>query len=133
VAENAVNLLQRVPIFEGLDKRELERIAASMKPRTFKPGEKVTVEGQGGVGFFVIESGEAKVTIGGDDRRHLGRARLAAFVDPPPDRLDRRVGRLDRIEVHVPAAGREPLSDLAEPTNHGPRRSRPIRNFAATG
>jgi len=72
VAENAVNLLQRVPIFEGLDKRELERIAASMKPRTFKPGEKVTVEGQGGVGFFVIESGEAKVTIGGDDRRTLG-------------------------------------------------------------
>jgi CRP/FNR family transcriptional regulator, cyclic AMP receptor protein len=72
VAEKAIDLLQRVPIFEGLDKRELERIAASMKPRTFNPGDKVTVEGQGGVGFFVIESGEAKVTIGGDDRRTLG-------------------------------------------------------------
>ena len=72
MAEKAIDLLQRVPIFEGLDKRELQRIAASMKPRTFNPGDKVTVEGQGGVGFFVIESGEAKVTIGGDDRRTLG-------------------------------------------------------------
>jgi CRP/FNR family cyclic AMP-dependent transcriptional regulator len=72
VAQEAVDLLKRVPIFEGLDKRELERIAASMKQRTFRAGDAVTTEGQGGVGFFVIEDGEAKVTIGGDERRRLG-------------------------------------------------------------
>ena len=72
MAQEAVNLLKRVPIFEGLDNRELERIAASMKQRTFNAGDTVTTEGQGGVGFFVIEDGEAKVTIHGDERRRLG-------------------------------------------------------------
>jgi CRP-like cAMP-binding protein len=72
VAQGTVDLLKRVPIFEGLDKRELERIAASMKQRTFRAGDTVTTEGQGGVGFFVIEDGEARVTIHGDERRRLG-------------------------------------------------------------
>src|ERR671933_443642 len=72
MAEGAANLLRRVPIFSDLDRRELERIAASMKERTFSAGDTVTAEGQSGVGFFVIESGEAKVTVGGQDRRRLG-------------------------------------------------------------
>jgi CRP/FNR family transcriptional regulator, cyclic AMP receptor protein len=67
-----VDLLKRVPIFQGLDDRELGRIGASMKQRTFRTGDTVTTEGQGGVGFFVIEDGEARVTIGGDERRRLG-------------------------------------------------------------
>jgi CRP/FNR family cyclic AMP-dependent transcriptional regulator len=72
VAEGAVDLLQRVPLFSDLDRKELERIATSMKQRTFDAGETVTAEGSSGVGFFVIESGNAKVTIGGEDRRRLG-------------------------------------------------------------
>jgi CRP-like cAMP-binding protein len=72
VADGAVDLLQRVPIFSDLDRKELERIAASMKERTFSAGETVTAEGSSGVGFFVIESGNAKVTVGGEDRRRLG-------------------------------------------------------------
>jgi CRP/FNR family cyclic AMP-dependent transcriptional regulator len=72
VATEAVELLKRVPIFEGLENRELERIAGSMKQRTFRAGDTVTTEGQGGVGFFVIEDGRARVTIAGDERRHLG-------------------------------------------------------------
>jgi CRP/FNR family transcriptional regulator, cyclic AMP receptor protein len=72
VAQGQVELLQRVPIFQGLDRRELERIAASMKPRTFRAGDTVTSEGQGGVGFFVIEDGQARVTVGGENRRTLG-------------------------------------------------------------
>jgi CRP/FNR family cyclic AMP-dependent transcriptional regulator len=72
MAEGAVDLLQRVPIFSDLDRKELQRIAASMKERTFSAGDKVTAEGQTGVGFFVIESGSAKVTVGGEDRRRLG-------------------------------------------------------------
>jgi CRP/FNR family transcriptional regulator, cyclic AMP receptor protein len=72
VAQGAVDLLKRVPIFEGLDNKDLERIANSMKQRTFRSGDTVTTEGQGGVGFFVIEEGEARVTIHGDERRRLG-------------------------------------------------------------
>jgi CRP-like cAMP-binding protein len=72
MAKGPADLLQRVPIFSDLDRKELDRIAASMKPRTFQAGEKVTTEGQSGVGFFVIEDGEAKVTVGGEERRRLG-------------------------------------------------------------
>jgi CRP/FNR family transcriptional regulator, cyclic AMP receptor protein len=72
VADGAAELLKQVPIFSDLDKKELDRIAASMKPRTFGAGETVTAEGQTGVGFFVIESGEATVTVHGDERRKLG-------------------------------------------------------------
>jgi CRP-like cAMP-binding protein len=72
MTDGAANLLKRVPIFADLDGKELERIANSMKQRTFKAGETVTSEGQTGVGFFVIEDGEATVTVGGDERRKLG-------------------------------------------------------------
>jgi CRP-like cAMP-binding protein len=72
VAEGAADLLTRVPIFSDLDRKERERIAASMKQRTFNAGDAVTSEGQSGIGFFVIESGEATVTVGGDERRRLG-------------------------------------------------------------
>jgi CRP-like cAMP-binding protein len=87
VAQGPVDLLQRVPIFQGLDRRELERIAASMKPRTFRAGDKVTSEGQGGVGFFVIEDGQANVTVGGENRRTLGAGdyfgEVALLTDSP--------------------------------------------------
>jgi CRP-like cAMP-binding protein len=72
VAEGAVDLLQRVPLFSDLDRKELERISASMKERTFAASDTVTAEGSSGVGFFVIESGNATVTIGGEERRRLG-------------------------------------------------------------
>ena len=71
MAAGAVELLQRVPLFSDLDRKELERVAASMKERTFSAGDTVTAEGSSGVGFFVIESGEAKVTIGGELRAVL--------------------------------------------------------------
>ena len=72
MAAGAADLLKRVPIFSDLDRKELERIATSMKQRTFGAGDTVTSEGQTGVGFFVIEEGQAAVTVGGAERRKLG-------------------------------------------------------------
>lgn len=68
----ATELLGRVPLFSGLDPRELETISRTVHERTFNAGDTVAEEGQGGVGFFVIKSGEAKVTVGGDEVRRLG-------------------------------------------------------------
>ena len=65
-------LIASVPLFSGLKRRELEQIARSMKERLVSPGEALAVEGTKGVGFFVIESGTANVSVGGDDRRTLG-------------------------------------------------------------
>ena len=47
-------------------------MAGSFKERTFRPGETVTDEGQSAVGFFVIESGNARVSVGGEERGRLG-------------------------------------------------------------
>ena len=68
----AAELLKRVPLFADLERKELEQIASSMKPRTFSPGQQIAVEGESGVGFFVIEDGQAKVTVQGDEVRTLG-------------------------------------------------------------
>jgi CRP/FNR family cyclic AMP-dependent transcriptional regulator len=72
VASEATELLQRVPLFAGLDPRELETIARTVHERTFNAGEAVASEGQGGVGFFVIREGQANVEVGGQQVRTLG-------------------------------------------------------------
>ena len=72
MAKEAAELLQRVPLFADLERKELEEIASAMKQRTFSAGQQIAVEGESGVGFFVIEDGQAKVTIAGEERRTLG-------------------------------------------------------------
>ncbi len=72
MAGPSVELLQRIPLFAELEPRELERLSGSFKERTFTAGGKVATEGEGGVGFFVIESGEAVVRVHGDERGRLG-------------------------------------------------------------
>ena len=64
-------LLKRVPLFQGLDERQLETLARNFTDRTFTAGQQMTSEGGGGVGFFVIEDGQALVTVGGEERRTL--------------------------------------------------------------
>ena len=66
-------LLRQVPLFSTLGRKEIEHIAASMKERTFAEGEEITTEGEHGVGFFVIEDGEAAVTVRGAQRTVLRR------------------------------------------------------------
>ena len=67
-----VDVLQRVRLFAELDRREVEQIARLFKERRFSAGETIIMEGSGGAAFYVIESGEVRVTIGGDERATLG-------------------------------------------------------------
>ena len=64
-AEGPVAILERVPLFADLHKRDIEHIARLFKERRFAAGETVTKEGAGGAAFFVIESGEATVSAHG--------------------------------------------------------------------
>ena len=68
VARASSDVLKNVPLFASLDRRELEEIAATMRERKFSTGDTVTEEGTGGAGFFVIESGEADVSVEGQPR-----------------------------------------------------------------
>lgn len=67
-----IELVQGVPLFADLDKRELQGVANSMKERIFNPGQEIASEGQSGIGFFLIAEGTAKVSQGGEERATLG-------------------------------------------------------------
>lgn len=70
--ENRIELLRRVPLFAGLEARDLRDIANTMKERRFSAGDVIAKEGQSGIGFFVIEDGEARVEIDGREVSRLG-------------------------------------------------------------
>jgi hypothetical protein len=65
-------VVMSVPFFEGLPDEEVERISRLFHARTFPVGETITKEGAGGAAFFVIESGEAVVTVHGREVARLG-------------------------------------------------------------
>ena len=66
-----VKSLQRVPLFVDLTKREVQQIARLFKERRFAEGETVVQEGSGGSAFYVIDSGEATISILGKKRSTL--------------------------------------------------------------
>ncbi len=66
-----VEVVRRVPLFADLSKREAQQVARLFKERRFAEGETVVKEGSGGAAFFLIESGEARVSVGGKERATL--------------------------------------------------------------
>ena len=67
-----IDLLQNVPLFSDMKGKELKRLSQAMTEKRVEPGQPVTEEGKKGVGFFVIESGTARVTRNGEEKRTLG-------------------------------------------------------------
>ena len=57
--------LQTVPLFADLNRRELKQVAELFKERRFAAGDVVIKEGSGGAAFYVVDSGEAVISIGG--------------------------------------------------------------------
>ena len=66
-----VDSLGEVPLFAELAPRDLRRLADSMQEKSFEAGKEIVSEGKGGVGFFVILEGTARVTQGGEERGQL--------------------------------------------------------------
>jgi CRP-like cAMP-binding protein len=60
-----VEVLQRVPLLADLSSEELAEIAQLFKERDFEAGATIIQEGSGGASFYVIEAGEATVSIRG--------------------------------------------------------------------
>jgi predicted MFS family arabinose efflux permease len=59
-------------MFDGLPAPVIERLANDAQPRRFSAQTAVTVEGEVGEHYFVIDRGQAEVTIGGEHVRPLG-------------------------------------------------------------
>ncbi|MCH8345686.1 MAG: cyclic nucleotide-binding domain-containing protein [Chloroflexi bacterium] len=64
-------MLQKVPIFAGLDRRHLKQLSKLMVPRAFKAGAVIFKENDQAAGFFVIASGKVEVVRDADsDKPH---------------------------------------------------------------
>jgi CRP/FNR family transcriptional regulator len=55
-----VAFLQKVPLLQGLNSRQLERLARRFVEREYKSGKIIVTQGQGGEGFFIVEAGKAE-------------------------------------------------------------------------
>lgn len=65
-------LLRNVRLFSDLDEQDLESLADEFNERNFAAGQKVALEGEGGLMFFVVESGELSVEVHGEAVASLG-------------------------------------------------------------
>jgi CRP-like cAMP-binding protein len=72
MAHPSPDLLRNTQLFGDLDDATLERLGGDFIQRDFPSGTTIAVEGQDGLNFFVVESGEATVTVGGDTVGSIG-------------------------------------------------------------
>ena len=57
--------LAGIPLFAGTDRKHLERVASLCTEVPVPAGRRLCTEGEPGQEFFVVEQGEATVTVGG--------------------------------------------------------------------
>ena len=84
---DVVETIGGVPLFQGVKPKELKKLANRMQVRSFNEGDEITAEGKSGIGFFVIEDGNATVSIDGEIVRTLGPSEYfgdIALIDSGP-------------------------------------------------
>jgi CRP/FNR family cyclic AMP-dependent transcriptional regulator len=59
---DTANFLSKVPLFQSLNKKQLEQLATWLVKREFGAGQTIVEQGKGGEGFFIIVSGKAEAT-----------------------------------------------------------------------
>jgi CRP/FNR family cyclic AMP-dependent transcriptional regulator len=67
-----VKALSETDLFSSLGKRNLERIASEANVVQHPAGKEITEEGGRGIGFHLITSGTASVSVGSASRPDLG-------------------------------------------------------------
>jgi CRP/FNR family transcriptional regulator len=72
MAKPSPDLLRKIRLFSGLDEKDLESLADEFNERRFSEGDRIALEGEGGLMFFVVASGEASVEVHGDEVGRLG-------------------------------------------------------------
>jgi len=72
MANPSPDLLRNVGLFSALEEKDLESLAAEFSERRFAAGSKVAMEGESGLMFFVVESGELQVDVHGEAVSTIG-------------------------------------------------------------
>ena len=72
MSQPSTELIRGVPLFADLDDATVTRLAPEFIERRFRAGSNVATEGEGGLNFFIVESGDATVSVGGNPVGSLG-------------------------------------------------------------
>ena len=72
MAQPSPDLIRSIPIFAELDDASVTQLASDFIEREFSAGQAIATEGEGGLNFFVVESGSADVSVGGTNVATLG-------------------------------------------------------------
>ena len=72
MAQPSPDLIRGIPIFSDLDDASVQQLATDFIERDFDEGQEIATEGEGGLNFFVVDSGTADVTVGGNTVGTLG-------------------------------------------------------------
>lgn len=78
--ENILQILEKVPLFQKLEPRQLKHIANQFADRAFEAGQEIVKQGQGGIGLFIVVSGHAQAI-----RERVDGARVIANKFGPGD------------------------------------------------
>jgi CRP/FNR family transcriptional regulator, cyclic AMP receptor protein len=91
VGHDWLDTLAEVPLFEGLSKRQLRRIAKLARIRRFADGAPMVRAGDAGRTFYVLLDGSAKVNRSGRRSQRLGAGAFfgeMALIDDSPRSAD---------------------------------------------
>lgn len=69
---NVHEAIKKAPLFAQLSKNDVKSVCAALTERQIPAGTVILERGQPGVGFFVIASGTATVSVKGETIRSLG-------------------------------------------------------------
>ena len=72
MAQPSSDLIRGISIFADLDNAAIAQLASDFIEREFAAGDAIATEGEGGLNFFVVESGTADVSVGGNTVGTLG-------------------------------------------------------------
>ena len=72
MARPSPELVRGIPLFAALDDKSIERLAGEFIERGFDEGQAIASEGEGGLNFFVVDDGEATVSVRGNEVGTLG-------------------------------------------------------------
>ena len=61
-ADQKKTIIAKVPLFNGLKDRQLQRLADRMVERSYAVGDTIVQQGQGGEGFYIVTAGKADAT-----------------------------------------------------------------------
>jgi CRP-like cAMP-binding protein len=105
----AIEALERVQLFAGLDRTALERLATGLRTRRFRRNEVLFHQGDPGDSLFIVTSGAVKITLPSEDGDEaiLATVRPGAFFG--------ELALLDGAPRSATAVAMEPTETLVLP------------------